>query len=450
MRPVDPFVRVVVLNFDGGQMTIDCLQSVLASNWPADRLEVVLVDNGSLDDVVERVRAELPQVRVIEPLANTGFAKGCNLGIDAPGSYDLVALVNNDATVDSDWLRPLVDALDADATIAAACPKILFDGRYVETTIEVPDAAIIGSDPRTLGVRLTAARVDGVRADERLAYDEGFFPPEAPSRRHGEEFARWSWRRGRIRVKVGDRVPSTLSLQVVGLAARTLVVGGETHAIGLEPQWIDIPLEGETFDVINNVGSALYPGGFGGDRGFLERDRGQYDERADVFAWCGGAVLLTSAYLADVGGFDERLFLYYEDTDLSWRGRLRGWRYVFVPDSVVRHRHAQSSGAWSPTFRYYTERNRALVLAKNAPAGLAVRAGLGLVERAVSTSVRDIVGRPLTLRMPFRAEAAHRLRVLRGYLGLLPAMLTARWRGGRARSRRSVMAWELPAKQMAA
>ena len=55
-----PFVRVVVINFDGWQMTIDCLESLLATDWPADRLEIVMVDNGSLDDVVERVRAELP------------------------------------------------------------------------------------------------------------------------------------------------------------------------------------------------------------------------------------------------------------------------------------------------------------------------------------------------------------------------------------------------------
>ncbi len=50
-----PLVRVVVLNFDGGDMTFECLDSILASDWPADRLDVVMVDNGSLDDVVERI-----------------------------------------------------------------------------------------------------------------------------------------------------------------------------------------------------------------------------------------------------------------------------------------------------------------------------------------------------------------------------------------------------------
>ncbi len=173
--------------------------------------------------------------------------------------------------------------------------------------------------------------------------------------------------------------------------------------------------------MINNAGSGLYAGGFGGDRGFLERDGGQYDEPAEVFAWCGGAVLLSKAYLDDVGLFDERLFLYYEDTDLSWRGRLRGWRYWYEPSSVVRHRHAASSGgAGSLIFRYYTERNRVLVLAKNAPAKLAARQGLGVVKRAVGVNVRDLVVRPLTLHGPLREDAAHQRRVLGGYLRLLP------------------------------
>jgi GT2 family glycosyltransferase len=428
-------------------MTIDCLQSLLATDWPADRLDIVMVDNGSVDDVVARVRVELPSVRIVEPLANTGFAGGCNLGIRAPGPFDLVALVNNDATVAPDWLRPLVDALAADARIGAACPKIVFEGRYVEAELEVPDAAKIGIDPRTLGVRLTAARIDGERADDRLAYDEGFFNAEGPDREAGEEFARWSWARGRVRVRAVDgNVPARLSLRVVAPEARDVRL--RTHADeatvrvgGGEPAWVDVELEADPFDVINNVGSNLYPNGFGGDRGFLERDSGQYEEPADVFAWCGGAVVLTKAYLDDVGLFDDRLFLYYEDTDLSWRGRLRGWRYVYVPSSLVRHRHAASSGVGSMVFRYYTERNRPLMLVKNAPAGLALREGAGMVKRALVWCGRDLVLRPLTLRMPVRTEAVHQWRLLRGYVRLVPAMLRARWTSGRVVGRASLMSW---------
>jgi GT2 family glycosyltransferase len=41
-----PIVRVVVLNFDGGDMTLECLDSLLATDWPSDRLDIVMVDNG--------------------------------------------------------------------------------------------------------------------------------------------------------------------------------------------------------------------------------------------------------------------------------------------------------------------------------------------------------------------------------------------------------------------
>ena len=124
---------------------------------------------------------------------------------------------------------------------------------------------------------------------------------------------------------------------------------------------------GTRYDVINNVGSRLVLGGYGGDRGFLEPDCGQYAQPEEVFAWCGGAVLLSVRYLREVGIFDERYFMYYEDTDLSWRGRLAGWRYEYVPDSVVRHEHAASSKEGSPMFAHFVERNRFLTLARNAP-----------------------------------------------------------------------------------
>jgi len=135
--------------------------------------------------------------------------------------------------------------------------------------------------------------------------------------------------------------------------------------------------------------------------------------------------------------------MYYEDTDLSWHGRLRGWRYLYEPRAVVRHHHAQSSGAGSPFFRYHTERNRLLVLAKNAPPRLAWRSGLGEVRRFIGSLVRHYLIRPLTLRLPVRAEVAHRRRVCQGYLRLLPGMLADRWSMEPKVSRQSLMEWEV-------
>lgn len=447
-------MRVVVLSFDGGQMTIDCLESVLATDWPVERLEVVVVDNGSLDDVAERVRATMPQVRILEPLANLGFAGGCNLGMRAPsvGGFvpDFVALVNNDATVDRGWLKALHGVIDTSDDFGAACAKMVFAPRFTGIEFSVAPPAVPDDKGSPAGFCITAIRVDGQRKDERVMFDEGVYDPMGVEPGSGQERQQWTTARGNLFVahpldRPIDDVTLGLRLSVRSTRMVTLTSDAEQKVVVLtpEPQWVEIRLGTEAFDVINNVGSNLYAGGFGGDRGFKERDRGQYEEPAEVFAWCGGAVLLRQSYLDEVGLFDERLFLYYEDTDLSWRGRLQGWRYVYTPLAKVRHRHAQSSGVGSPVFRFHTERNRLLMLAKVAPARLAWRAILGEVRRTAEVHWRDLVKRPLTLQMPLRIKADECRRVLFSAFSLLPGMLRDRWMMDRRVSRRSLMKWEV-------
>ena len=85
-----------------------------------------------------------------------------------------------------------------------------------------------------------------------------------------------------------------------------------------------------------------------------------------MFAWCGGSVLLRPAYLADVGLFDERFFLYYEDTDLSWRALGAGATATCPGRWPVTSTPRSTGGEGTPTFQHYVERNRLLMLAKNA------------------------------------------------------------------------------------
>lgn len=445
-----PLVRVVVLNFDGGQMTLDCVDSLLASDWPADRLDLVVVDNGSLDDVVQRLATDdrYGSIRVLEPLANLGFAGGCNLGMNLPGDHDFVALVNNDATVDPGWLRALVAVAEESDDIGAVNAKLLFAERFHGIELDVsPVTQLLASDTRLLGVRVTAVRLDGERVDDRLAFDEHFHGAEPPREELGEEIARWSTATGAVRAAADGVAPSTMAVRLSCPEPRRVSVRSDSDErvvdVGREPQWVEVAIPAEPFDVVNNVGSNLFRGGFGGDRGFLEPDRGQYAEPAEVFAWCGGAVLLRRGYLDDVGVFDDRFFLYYEDTDLSWRGRLRGWRYRYAPGAVVRHRHGASAGPGSPVFNHYTERNRLLTLAKNAPAGMAWRSGLGELRRLVRSFLSNFVRRPLTARLPDRNAFAHRWGIASGYAAALPGVLADRWSQRPVVSRQSLMAWEV-------
>lgn len=451
---LEPRVRVVVLSFDGGQMTIDCLQSLVATDWPADRLEIVMVDNGSLDNISPRVRSLLPQVRILEPLANLGFAGGCNLGMSAPPENgfepDYIALINNDATVDPGWLRALHGAIDGTSDVGAVSAKMLFAPRFTGVEFEITERRDLGPDEPP-GVCIQAVRVNEERVDDRrFVTDEGVYASMEIPEGSIMEMQRWSKLRGALRVAwptEADVSPCTLSLLLYAPSKRDVVFredAGDTRIeVGPEPTWFDVPLSASSFDVINNVGSNLYAGGFGGDRGFQERDRGQYEQPAEVFAWCGGAVLLKKEYLDEVGLFDERFFLYYEDTDLSWRGRLQGWRYVYEPTAVVRHRHAQSSGVGSPVFRFHTERNRLMMLAKCAPALVAWRAGMGEFKRFLQIHWADLIKRPLTLQMPLKVKAAERRHVFLSYVKWLPGMLRDRVMMDKRVRRRSLMRWEV-------
>lgn len=177
-----------------------------------------------------------------------------------------------------------------------------------------------------------------------------------------------------------------------------------------------------TSDVLNSTGNEITRGGFGRDRSWLRIDDGGEDP-AGVFAFCGAAALLRMSAVRAVGGFDADFFLYYEDTDLSWRLRAAGWEVRYEPRAVVRHAHAASSDVRSPLFRFYDDRNRLLALAKNAPCGVAARAALRYPLTVVS----------LTLRQgPSAAMTAVRLRAFGSYLRLLPAMLRRRRRSARA------------------
>jgi GT2 family glycosyltransferase len=149
-------------------------------------------------------------------------------------------------------------------------------------------------------------------------------------------------------------------------------------------------------------------------------------EPADVFGFSGGAALLRRSAAVAVGGFPVRFFLYYEDTDLSWRLRLAGWSIRYEPTAVVHHRHAASSDVSSGLFAFHNERNRLLTLVRCAPAGAAAGAWLRFVLTTGSLAVRQLrTGRRQQAR---NLQVWLRIRVLLSAIGLLPWAVRARAR----------------------
>jgi hypothetical protein len=199
------------------------------------------------------------------------------------------------------------------------------------------------------------------------------------------------------------------------------------HTVGPVPAWYPVPL-GSPITVVNNAGTELVADGYGADRGYLEPDDGRFDQPAEVFAWCGAGVLLRRAYLDDVGLFDERLFLYYEDLELAWRGRERGWRYRSVPTSVVHHVHAASTIEGSARSEYFNERNRLAVTLRHASGREATRVFVHHALVTASYARRDIAAPLLHGREPHGQSVLRRIRSFGAALRLAPAMITSRRR----------------------
>ncbi len=119
--------------------------------------------------------------------------------------------------------------------------------------------------------------------------------------------------------------------------------------------------------IINSTGINLDWAGIAWDRRGGERDDDQESEPVEVFGPCAGAALYRRAMLEELGGFDEDFFAYLEDVDLAWRGRLRGWRCLYVPTAVVYHYHSATGIEGSPFKNYLLGRNKVWLIIKNYP-----------------------------------------------------------------------------------
>lgn len=244
-----PLVTAVTLNWNRPDDTVECLQTL--ANQTYSPMRTLVVDNGSSDNSVQRIREAFPLAEVLVSRENRGFAAGANLGLrQALGAgADLIFLLNNDTTVAPDAIGQLVAHRQSRVGIVA--PLIYY--------------------------------------------------ASAPSRI-------WS-------------------------------AGGAIHPLLLEQT--------------------------GGMRGHTdERDwPGPLDR--DFVTGCG--MLLSRNLLEQIGLFDERFFMYYEDLDLCLRARRQGFRIVLEPAAQMWHKVSQSSeGSNTPAERYWMARSSAIFFRKHA------------------------------------------------------------------------------------
>lgn len=323
-------VRVVIVNWRTPLLTERAARSL----WPQLRAgdELVVVDNASASadphdnslDHLRRLGAKLgsagpARFGLVQARRNGGFGYGVNLGARNL-RQDALVLLNSDAYA----LEGFVDALTAPLghdLVEATTARLLLEGRW-----RLVDDGAKPASPQSPSVG-----------------EPGGVGPDSPS------------------AVEAQAEPTTGDPQSAGSAQLRGLDGGV---------WISDP---SGVELINSTGNLVDACGNGYDRSWLAPAKQEHDS-PEVFGICGGACAISAHAWRQLGGMRQDLFMYYEDTDFSYRLRRAGYSVKYVRQAQARHAHAASSDSASAAFTTWNTRNRLRVAARYAPASVAARA----------------------------------------------------------------------------
>lgn len=352
-------VRVVIVNWRTPLLTERAARSL----WPQLRAgdELVVVDNASASadphdnslDHLRRLGAQLgsagpARFGLMQARRNGGFGYGVNLGARNL-RQDALVLLNSDAYA----LEGFVDALTAPLghdLVEATTARLLLEGRW----------RLVGDGAKPPNPQAPSA-VEPASPQSSSPQPPGAVGPNAPS---GAESA-------------DPQSPSAVGPNSPGVEAQTEPTTGATHSTGSAQLrgldggiWVSDP---SGVELINSTGNVVDACGNGHDRSWLAPAKQEHDS-PEVFGICGGACAISARAWRQLGGMRQDLFMYYEDTDFSYRLRRAGYRVQYVRQAQARHAHAASSDSASAAFTTWNTRNRLRVAARYAPASVAARA----------------------------------------------------------------------------
>lgn len=340
-------VRVVIVNWRTPLLTERAARSL----WPQLQAgdELVVVDNASAsvdphDNSLTHLRhlgAELgsagpARFGLVQSRRNGGFGYGVNLGARNL-RQDALVLLNSDAYALEGFVEALTAPLGHDL-VEATTARLLLEGRW----------------------RLVGDGAEPPNPQAPISQPSGGVGPNNPG---GVE-------------STSPQSPSAVGLDSPGVEAQTEPAAttqstGSAQLRGLDGGiWISDP---SGVELINSTGNVVDACGNGYDRSWLAPAKQEHDS-PEVFGICGGACAISARAWRQLGGMRQDLFMYYEDTDFSYRLRRSGYSVEYVRQAQARHAHAASSDSASEAFTTWNTRNRLRVAARYAPASVAVRA----------------------------------------------------------------------------
>lgn len=247
-------VAVTVLNWNDIAETRDCLTYLKKQTY--ENFDIILVDNGSIETGTDKFLASLskknPGITILRNSVNKGFAGGVNTGIRyaLKNKYDYVALLNNDAIADKNWLKELVTAATKQKSGITTGLLLHRDGKTIDST--------------------------------------------------GDYCSDWGLPFPRDRKQAASSAP----------------------------------------------------------------------ESGEVFSGSGGASLYSVAMIKKIGLFDETFFAYYEDTDVSFRAQLYGYKVYYTNKAIAYHKQGATSSKIPGFTTQQTFKNLPLFFTKNMPGSL--------------------------------------------------------------------------------
>src|SRR5680860_124040 len=119
-------VYIILLNWNNEEDTLECIKSLEKITY--SDCKIIVVDNGSEEKSIQKIRNEFPKLSIIQNESNLGFAGGNNIGIKYAfaNAADYVLLLNNDTTVKKDFLTKLVETGESEQKIGLLGSKIFF------------------------------------------------------------------------------------------------------------------------------------------------------------------------------------------------------------------------------------------------------------------------------------------------------------------------------------
>lgn len=371
-----PFVSIIIVNYNGKHLLSDCLHSLTELDYPKDKYEVIVVDNNSNDDSAAFVHRNFPQFYLVRNQTNQGFVGGNNIGLHyANGEY--IVLLNSDTTVDRTWLSEMVRAAYK-PNVGIVNSKLYYAVPFLELTLSsstIEKTDLDGSGNFSpLGVLLEDVICSRQELTDQVWYGNGFY-------RHLKQQIPCRWMREKATIlvpfdqtlgnnnyrftlhsptgKKSQGASFSLSLGKTKLLEEELAGKQVRHFhIAISPKQASKHL----MWLVQNAGNVVFSDGYGRDRGslilrdgketreFYERDSAYFQRPAQLLAFCGASCLIKRKVIDDIGFFDEKYYMYYEDLDLSLRAWLAGWDILYEPKSVVYHRHKASTNTIKGAF----------------------------------------------------------------------------------------------------